>query len=160
MTESNTILYEGLFLFNIQEIEGDVNVALEALKEILDRAEAEALTLSKWDERKMAYEIKGQKRGLYLLTHFKARPSQIANIERDVNLSEQLLRCLIVKGDHIGETEMEQYKADAARSADEQALRGEASDSEAPATPAPAETPAPAAEVAVEATETPAESAE
>ena len=156
MSENTTALYEGLFLFNIQEIDGDVNVALDALKEILSRAEAEVITLSKWDERKLAYEMKGQKRGLFLLTHFNARPGQIANIERDVNLSEQLLRCLIVKGDHIGETELDQFKADASRSADEIALSADADEAEAPA-PAAAAAPA---EVAVETTEAPAESAE
>ncbi len=151
MSESNVALYEGLFLFNIQEIEGDLNVAMETLQEILDRAEAEVITLSKWDERKLAYEIKGQKRGLYLLTHFKARGSQIANIERDVTLNEKLLRCMIIKGDHIGETELEQFVQAASKTADEAALRADDAPAdteeanaapEAPAEPVVAETPA------------------
>lgn len=149
-TTTEMELYEGLFLFSLQETEGDTNAALEALKSILDRAEAEIVTLSKWDERKLAYEIKGQRRGLYLLTHFRARGSQIANIERDVNLSEMLLRCLIIKGDHIGETEMDTFKEAAAKSADEVALRAAAAEdtdpapAEAPAAEAPAADPAPA----------------
>lgn len=147
MSEPTVALYEGLFLFNIQEIEGDLNTATETLQEILDRAEAEVITLSKWDERKLAYEIKGQKRGLYLLTHFKARGSQIANIERDVNLSEKLLRCMIIKGDHIGETELEQFKEAASKTADEAALRADDAPAvevaaEAPAEPVAADAPA------------------
>ena len=122
MAEDNTQLYEGMFLFNIQAINGELNVALEHMQDILNRAEAEVVALSRWDERKLAYEIKGQKRGLYLLAYFKVRGAQIANIERDVNLSEYLLRCLILRADHMGEVEIEQAIAEAAKTADHAAI--------------------------------------
>jgi len=122
MSEENTHLYEGLFLFNIQAINGDLNVALEHMNEILSRAEAEVVALSRWDERKLAYEIKGQKRGLYILAYFKVRGPQIANIERDVNLSEYLLRCLILRADHMGQVEIDLAIAEAAKSADHAAI--------------------------------------
>jgi small subunit ribosomal protein S6 len=125
MADDNTQLYEGMFLFNIQAINGELNVALEHMQEILNRAEAEVVALSRWDERKLAYEIKGQKRGLYLLAYFKVRGAQIANIERDVNLSEYLLRCLILRADHMGEVEIEQAIAEAAKTADHAAVAGE-----------------------------------
>lgn len=118
-------LYEGLFLFNIQQIGGDLDAALTELKEVLGRAEAEVVTLGRWDERKLAYPIGNQKRGLYLLTYFRARGSQIANIERDVNLSENMLRAMIIKADHIGEAEMEAIQRDAELSATEAALRAQ-----------------------------------
>jgi len=125
MSEENTHLYEGLFLFNIQAINGDLNVALEHMNEILSRAEAEVVALSRWDERKLAYEIRGQKRGLYILAYFRVRGPQIANIERDVNLSEFLLRCLILRADHMGEIEIEQAIAEAAKTADHAAIAGD-----------------------------------
>lgn len=122
MADETQPLYEGLFLFNIQAINGDLNVALEHMNEILSRADAEVVALSRWDERKLAYEIKGQKRGLYILAYFRVRGPQIANIERDVNLSEYLLRCLILRADHMGEIEIEQAIAEAAKTADHAAI--------------------------------------
>jgi small subunit ribosomal protein S6 len=144
MADSNVNLYEGMFLFNLQAIGGELSAALSELEEILSRAEAEVIAITRWDERRLAYEIRGQKRGLYLMAYFKARGSQIANIERDVNLSENLLRCLIVKGEHLGEVELDRARAEA------QKLRDTAALSEAPGEAAPAAESAGEAEAPVE----------
>ncbi len=103
-------LYEGFFLFDPSAISANLRTAVDQLREVLSRADAEAAAIYKWDDRKLAYPIGGQKRGLYLLTHFYARGTQIPNIERDVNLSESMLRCLILRADHIGEAELDQAR--------------------------------------------------
>lgn len=113
MAEVRVNLYEGMFLLNQQAVAADINAAIEHIREILNRAEAEILILSRWDERKLAYEIKNQKRGLFVLAYFKARASQIANIDRDCNLSEQVLRSLIIRADYMGEAELEVAKQNA-----------------------------------------------
>lgn len=102
-------MYEGLFLLS-QSVAGDLNVATDHLKQIFERSQCEVIVLRKWDERRLAYPIKGQKRGVYFLAYFNAPPRQIANLERDVNLSEHLLRCMILKADHLGEVEIEMAK--------------------------------------------------
>jgi small subunit ribosomal protein S6 len=62
--------------------------------------------LKKWDERKLAYEINKQKRGTYVIAFFKAPGSAVAALERDVNLSEQVLRVLVTRADHLNQEEM------------------------------------------------------
>ena len=107
MSQNAKELYEGLFLMNSAAIGSDLNKGLEFVREILDRASAEVEAISKWDDRRLAYEIKGQKRGLYLLAYFRVSGGQIPNIERDVTLSDQALRCLILRAEHIGEAELQ-----------------------------------------------------
>ncbi|MCC5830711.1 MAG: 30S ribosomal protein S6 [Phycisphaeraceae bacterium] len=102
-------LYEGLFLL-AQGAASDLNMATEHLNQIFERSQCEVVVLRKWDERRLAYSIKGQKRGVYFLAYFNAPPRQIANLERDVNLSEHLLRCMILRAEHIGEVELEMAK--------------------------------------------------
>jgi small subunit ribosomal protein S6 len=149
MAEVRIHMYEGHFLLNQQAVSGDFGATVEFVREVFKRAEAELLVLRKWEDRKLAYEISGQKRGIYLLAYFKARGSQIANIERDCNLSEQVLRCLIIRADHIGETELELARKDADLSL-EAKLRARTEDApkapgtEAAAAPAAAPAPAPA----------------
>ncbi len=137
-TASPTLsLYEGLFLINQQVTSGDLQAALDQVKDILDRAEAEIVVLRKWDERKLAYEIKGQKRGLFVLTYFRARPTMLANIERDCNLSDAVMRSLVIRADHVGETELDLAKREEPTSRAEAKLRKvvkeEEVDEEAPA---------------------------
>jgi len=144
MADSQTsALYEGLFLVNQQEMAGDLAGAINTIREMLDRAEAEVVSLRKWDERKLAYPVEGQKRGLYVIAYFRVRPVQIANIERDCNLSELVMRVMMTRADHMGEVEMKEELDAAQTAADEAKLKA---DEEAAAeAEKPAEEPAAAA---------------
>ncbi|MDY7110246.1 MAG: 30S ribosomal protein S6 [Planctomycetota bacterium] len=106
MTDKQTNTYEGLFLFP-QATAANLQAAVDHLTDLLKRAEAEVISLRKWDERRLAYEIKGNKRGVYFLVYFRADPTRVADLERGCNLSEQLLRSLITRADHIPAEEIE-----------------------------------------------------
>lgn len=123
MSEISVNLYEGMFLLHQQAVSSDFAGCVDFLKQVFERAEAELIVLRRWDERRLAYTIKGQRRGTFMLTYFRARSTQIANIERDCNLSEQVLRSMILRADHLGETELNLARKDADLSL-EMALRG------------------------------------
>ncbi|MCE9590530.1 MAG: 30S ribosomal protein S6 [Planctomycetes bacterium] len=112
-TDPRVHLYEGLFLLNQQAVAADYTGCIQFLRDVFARAEAELIVLRKWEERKLAFEIKGQKRGIYLLAYFRVRGAQIANIERDCSLSDHILRSMIIRADHLGEVELELAKKDA-----------------------------------------------
>ena len=128
MTEVRINMYEGMFLFP-QTATADLAGAVAHIESILERAGAELVSICKWDERRLAYDIKGNKRGLYLLTYFKAERSRISGIERDCNLSEQLLRAMVVRADQIPAEEIEAANGREAL-ADEIKLRAERGDEE------------------------------
>jgi len=123
MAEDKPRLYEGLFLMDQQVMAGDLNGALSHVREILERGQSEIVSLRKWEDRRLAYEINGQKRGTYLVALFRANPKQIANMERDCNLSELVMRVLFTRADHMGETEIEREQQEAKTSAAEAQLR-------------------------------------
>jgi small subunit ribosomal protein S6 len=100
-----TYTYEAMFLIG-QAAASDLASAIEHIKEILARGHAELIAMRKWDERRLAFEIKKQKRGLYILTYFKAPNTSITHIERDCNLSEKILRVMILRADHLTMDEM------------------------------------------------------
>ncbi len=97
--------YEGMFLFDSGATHEWERVESE-IGRIMERAGAEVVLCRKWDERKLAYEIRGRKRGCYVLTYFRAAGDQIAGIERDARLSEAILRCLVLRADHVGEEQL------------------------------------------------------
>lgn len=114
--------YEAMFLVS-QAVAADLNGAVEHIKHILDRAGAKVIAFRKWDERRLAFEIDKQKRGTYFLTYFSCDPVKVALIERDCNLSEQILRSMCLRCDHLTVEEMQ--AADGQRElATEAALRG------------------------------------
>ena len=94
MSENPKRNYEGMFL--LESSSSDFQAASEPVQGILGRYQAEVLSLRAWDDRRLAYEIRGHKRGLYVLCYFKADPAVIKEIEHDCQLNEKLLRVLIL----------------------------------------------------------------
>ena len=86
--------YEGLFLLDAGN--PDFEVASQPVRTVLGRYQAEILSIKPWDERRLAYEIQGRRRGLYILAYFAADPASMTEIERDCELSEQILRSIIL----------------------------------------------------------------
>jgi small subunit ribosomal protein S6 len=153
MAQSTQQLYEGMFLFNNAALSSDLKQAVEHVKEILDRAGAEIEAIHKWDDRRLAYPIRGQKRGLYILAYFRVAGVQIANIERDINLSEYLLRGMILKSEHMGDVELQQARDKAAQTLDAIGLSSDQDQGETQSAAPPASEPAPQQPQATEAQE-------
>lgn len=97
--------YEAMFLVS-QAAAHDLGACVDQVKEILRRGNAEIIAFKKWDERRLAYEINKQKRGVYFLTYFAADPVQIEVIERQAMLSDNILRTMVLRCDHLTEDEM------------------------------------------------------
>ena len=131
MSEQRINIYEGLFLFP-HSASANLQAAADHVKEILQRADAEIISFRKWDERRLAYEIKGNKRGVYFLAYFKADPSKLVGLERDCNLSEQLLRSLVTRAEHIPAETVEAAEG-RAKLADEIKIRAQQAESAAAA---------------------------
>jgi len=110
--EQRVYAYEAMFLVS-QQVAADLAGAVAHIKELLSRAGAELLAMRKWDDRRLAYEIKKQKRGVFILTYFKAPNAKMGQLERDCNLSEKIVRVLLLRADHLTEDEMRAADAQA-----------------------------------------------
>ena len=94
-------LYEAMFLVDSAQAAADWDGINTTIKNILEKAGAEIVSIRKWDERKLVYEIKGKSRGTYILCYFRADGTRIRDIERDVQLSERIIRVLILSAEHM-----------------------------------------------------------
>ncbi len=98
-------VYEAMFLLGpaaATEAQG----SLDLVRGFIERHGGKIKVLKKWDERKLVYEVNRQKRGTYIISYFTAPGAAIATLERDVKLSEDVLRVLVTKADHLNEQEM------------------------------------------------------
>lgn len=98
--------YEAMFLFG-QAAAQDLDGTIANVRSIVERHGGEILHIKRWDERKLAYEIKKQKRGTYIICHYRGPGNSVSAIERDVNLSENILRVLVTNAEHMNQKEME-----------------------------------------------------
>ncbi len=102
--------YEGLFLFDTTVVR-DWHEIEEELRRLCGRIGAELLVCVKFDERRLAYEIKRRKRGTYVLSYFDAPPEKLVDLERDVVLSEVILRALFLRTERLTEERLAELRA-------------------------------------------------
>lgn len=91
-----TRAYEGMFLLDNNLATADFDAAAKVVDQILEKNGAKIVRKEKWDERKLAYEIRGHRRATYYLVYFTAPTSAVAEINRDVELAESLVRHLVI----------------------------------------------------------------
>ena len=96
-----------MFLVDSGKAASDWDGVNAAIKKILDRAEAEIVSMRKWDDRRLAYDIRTTSRGTYMLCYFKAEGQKIQGIEKDVQLSENVIRVLILSTDQMTKEDIE-----------------------------------------------------
>ncbi|MEE6590207.1 30S ribosomal protein S6, partial [Campylobacter coli] len=89
--------YEVLFILKPTLTEEEVNAKLEFVKEVLVKNGAEIETVVPMGTRKLAYKIKKYERGTYFVIYFKAPTNLIAELERILRITEEVIRFLIVK---------------------------------------------------------------
>lgn len=92
-------VYECMFLLDTTKVAGDVPAADKQLRSMLEKNNAEVLVSRPWDERRLAYPIRNQKKGLYFLTYFSSEGKNLPGIEHDCSLNETILRMLVRKID-------------------------------------------------------------
>lgn len=151
--------YEGMFLVDTRHANRDWDRVVAQVNEIVSKHGGRMIRCEKWGERKLAYPIAGNKRGVYLLTYFEADGEAANGVYREVELSETFLRALILAVDKAPDEILRGEDSppddeDEKEGADKPASGAKEAPPEAPAkaaSEAPAEVDAPAAEEAKDA---------
>lgn len=91
--------YEGMFILDSNRYGRDPDAVSGRISEIIQRAGGEILVSRLWEERRLAYPIKGHRRGTYWLTYFRLDSSRLVEIQRQCQLNESILRKLFLKVD-------------------------------------------------------------
>ena len=92
-------VYEGLFIFDSNRYSRDAGGVSGQIAEMVRKCGGEMMVSRLWEERRLAYPINGQRKGTYWLSYFKLDSRHVATIERECQLSESVLRCLLLKVD-------------------------------------------------------------
>lgn len=89
--------YEGMFLIHSGRFASDSDGVTQELMEILEKCEAQVEAHRPWTEGKLAYEIENQRKGLHYLVMFRMPPANNTQLNRLCQLSDNILRHLIIK---------------------------------------------------------------
>jgi len=103
----NVRLYEGLFLVDPVQAAADWDSVMAAVRGLLEKAKAEIVSIGKWDDRKLAYKIRKETRGAYIICYFRVNSTSIQQMERNIQLSATIWRALILNAERMSPKDIE-----------------------------------------------------
>ena len=90
-------VYEGLFIFEPNRYAHDPDGVSGQIPGLIEKLGGEILVSRLWEERRLAYPIKGQRKGTYWLIYCRLDGEQLAEVKRQCQINENLLRSLFLK---------------------------------------------------------------
>ena len=93
-------VYEGMFILDPGRYSRDPGAVTQQISDMITQHGGTVLAARLWDERKLAYPIKGHKKGVYWLTYFQmAGGDGLTTLERQCEISDDILRNLVLRID-------------------------------------------------------------
>lgn len=88
--------YETLYIVDPNLTDDQLQAIIEKYKNVVTNSGGEVIIADKWDKRRLAYEIKNRREGIYVLMYFKAEPAVASELDRVMRISEDCIRHIIV----------------------------------------------------------------
>jgi small subunit ribosomal protein S6 len=107
MKLQRTRTYECMCLLDNREVRKGWQPLKDAVTGMFTKHGAKILSSRRWDERRLAYPIRGQHRGTYLLLYFAVDTQALIPIRRDLQFNEAVLRSLLVDCPEVPQTAYE-----------------------------------------------------
>ena len=90
-------LYEGIFLLGSANFAANPDGTAQVVLDILEKAGASVVVKREWQDGRLAYPIKGHRKGLHYLTYFRMPGSGVAQVTRACKLSDTVIRHVLIK---------------------------------------------------------------
>lgn len=89
--------YELLYIISSSVTEEQREAIIEKVKALIEKNGGEIAGTDKWGMKKLAYPIQFKNEGYYVLVTFNAETSAIATITNTLNITENVVRQMIIK---------------------------------------------------------------
>lgn len=107
-------IYEIMFLIDNEVVRAGWQQAKSQATALLEKHGGKVLAARRWDERKLAYPIRRRRRGTYLLSYCELGGDGVATLRRELDISEVVLRYLILRVESVPPKELELTRAESA----------------------------------------------
>ncbi len=89
--------YEALYIIRPDLDEEQTDAVVEKFKSLIENNNGEITKLDKWGKRKLAYEIKHNREGFYVLMKFNGESGTAAELDRVFRITDDVLKHMIVR---------------------------------------------------------------
>ncbi|MFQ6112423.1 MAG: 30S ribosomal protein S6, partial [Nitrospinota bacterium] len=126
--------YESIFILNPDLPEEKVEEHIRAVEDLIKASGGTVAQVERWGKKRLAYEVKKHRYGIYVLVHFSGPANTVPEIERYYKITEPVMKYLSIRTEELPEPPAKAAPEEA--EAPEQAValveEGEASKGEEP----------------------------
>lgn len=90
--------YETIMIINSNLEEATINATIEKISALIN-ANGKVESTEEWGKKKLAYPIKKQAEGYYVLVNFTSNPEFIDELDRVYNITDEVIKHIVVKKD-------------------------------------------------------------
>lgn len=90
--------YETVFIINPAVEETGVKELIEKFSNLINN-DGKVESVEEMGKRKLAYEIKKNSEGIYVLINFEANPTLIKELERVYRITDEVIKFIVVRKD-------------------------------------------------------------
>jgi small subunit ribosomal protein S6 len=107
-----TNVYEAMIIFDSNRFARERAGLSAEIEKMITEGKGEVLVSRLWEERRLAYAIKGQRKGTYWLIYFRGPSSMLTGLYRQWEIHDGILRHLVLKvHPHLVDVVLEHAKA-------------------------------------------------
>jgi small subunit ribosomal protein S6 len=92
-------VYEGMFILDSNHYGRDPETVSGQIPLLVEKLGGEMLVSRLWEDRRLAFPIKGQRKGTYWLTYFRLDSLKLGDLRRQCQITDDILRVLFLKVD-------------------------------------------------------------
>jgi small subunit ribosomal protein S6 len=89
-------VYEGMFILDSNHYGRDPEAVSKQVPALIEALGGEVLVSRLWEERRLAYPIKGHRKGTYWLTYFRLDSNRLTDLNRQCQITEDIIRFLFL----------------------------------------------------------------
>ncbi|MFZ6017617.1 MAG: 30S ribosomal protein S6 [Nitrospirota bacterium] len=90
-------IYENIVILNASLTDEEIESSIAKIKDLITNSGGEVLKIDNWGRKKLAYEIKKQKKGFYVLLIYKTPTSTIKRLEEFYKVFDHVIKYMIIK---------------------------------------------------------------
>ncbi len=90
--------YESVIIINPSADEDKVKALIDKFSDLINK-QGKVEKVDTLGKRKLAYEVKKNKEGIYVVFYFEAEPSLIAELERNYRITDEVIKFIVIKNE-------------------------------------------------------------
>ncbi len=90
-------IYESIFIINPNLSDEETAGVIKKIQDVVTKQGGELVKFEDWGKKKLAYEVRKQKRGHYAFFQIKGTPAVVSELERTYKLTDSVIKFMTIR---------------------------------------------------------------